>query len=64
MLNYAGFLLVDVILFLSFLFLLSTTQVLEDFMHRIDDVCNHSGQLEDVYSEFNKWSFESKLFSA
>lgn len=30
-------------------------------MHRIDDVCNHNGQMEDVYSEFNKWSFESKL---
>ncbi|XP_010567443.1 PREDICTED: 1,25-dihydroxyvitamin D(3) 24-hydroxylase, mitochondrial-like [Haliaeetus leucocephalus] len=34
-------------------------EVLEDFMYRIDDVCNHNGQMEDVYSEFNKWSFES-----
>lgn len=29
-------------------------------MHRIDEICNHNGQMEDVYSEFNKWSFESK----
>ncbi|POI28661.1 hypothetical protein CIB84_007589 [Bambusicola thoracicus] len=34
-------------------------EVLEDFMHRIDEICNHNGQMEDVYSEFNKWSFES-----
>ncbi|XP_071616004.1 1,25-dihydroxyvitamin D(3) 24-hydroxylase, mitochondrial isoform X2 [Heliangelus exortis] len=34
-------------------------EVLEDFMHRIDDICNHNGQMEDIYSEFNKWSFES-----
>lgn len=31
-------------------------------MCRIDEVCNHNGQMEDVYSEFNKWSFESKSF--
>uniref|UniRef100_A0A8C4JAX2 1,25-dihydroxyvitamin D(3) 24-hydroxylase, mitochondrial n=1 Tax=Dromaius novaehollandiae TaxID=8790 RepID=A0A8C4JAX2_DRONO len=34
-------------------------EVLEDFMYRMDDLCNHNGQIEDVYSEFNKWSFES-----
>ncbi|RMB95895.1 hypothetical protein DUI87_28009 [Hirundo rustica rustica] len=34
-------------------------EVLEDFMHRIDEICDHNGQMEDVYSEFNKWSFES-----
>lgn len=28
-------------------------------MHRIDEICNHNGQMEDVYSEFNKWSFVS-----
>ncbi|NXJ63071.1 CP24A protein, partial [Rostratula benghalensis] len=37
----------------------TVNEVLEDFMHRIDDVCNHNGQMEDIYSEFNKWSFES-----
>ncbi|NXG48504.1 CP24A protein, partial [Psilopogon haemacephalus] len=34
-------------------------EVLEDFMHRIDDICNNNGQMKDIYSEFNKWSFES-----
>ncbi|NWH40512.1 CP24A protein, partial [Chloropsis hardwickii] len=34
-------------------------EVLEDFMYRIDEICDHNGQMEDVYSEFNKWSFES-----
>lgn len=29
-------------------------------MYRIDAICNPRGQMEDVYSEFNKWSFESK----
>uniref|UniRef100_A0A8C6ZMP0 1,25-dihydroxyvitamin D(3) 24-hydroxylase, mitochondrial n=1 Tax=Nothoprocta perdicaria TaxID=30464 RepID=A0A8C6ZMP0_NOTPE len=34
-------------------------EVLEDFMYRMDDLCNQNGQIEDVYSEINKWSFES-----
>ncbi|NWU26214.1 CP24A protein, partial [Dyaphorophyia castanea] len=34
-------------------------EVLEDFMNRIDEICDHNGQMEDIYSEFNKWSFES-----
>ncbi|XP_058670830.1 1,25-dihydroxyvitamin D(3) 24-hydroxylase, mitochondrial [Ammospiza nelsoni] len=34
-------------------------EVLEDFMYRIDEICDHNGQMEDIYSEFNKWSFES-----
>lgn len=29
-------------------------------MYRIDAICNPRGQMEDVYSELNKWSFESK----
>lgn len=29
-------------------------------MYRIDEICDHNGQMEDVYSEFNKWSFESE----
>ncbi|XP_020839914.1 1,25-dihydroxyvitamin D(3) 24-hydroxylase, mitochondrial [Phascolarctos cinereus] len=34
-------------------------EVLVDFMKRIDDLCNENGQIEDLYSELNKWSFES-----
>lgn len=30
-------------------------------MYRIDEICDHNGQMEDIYSEFNKWSFESEL---
>ncbi|XP_030389097.1 1,25-dihydroxyvitamin D(3) 24-hydroxylase, mitochondrial isoform X3 [Gopherus evgoodei] len=37
----------------------TVNEVLVDFMHRIDDLCNHNGEIEDIYSEFNKWSFES-----
>ncbi|OWK54493.1 1,25-dihydroxyvitamin D(3) 24-hydroxylase, mitochondrial [Lonchura striata] len=37
----------------------AVNEVLEDFMYRIDEICDHNGQMEDVYSEFNKWSFES-----
>lgn len=29
-------------------------------MYRIDEICDHNGQMEDIYSEFNKWSFESE----
>ncbi|XP_019365314.1 PREDICTED: 1,25-dihydroxyvitamin D(3) 24-hydroxylase, mitochondrial, partial [Gavialis gangeticus] len=34
-------------------------EVLPDFMQRIDDLCKKNGEMEDLYSEFNKWSFES-----
>ncbi|CAM4642887.1 1,25-dihydroxyvitamin D(3) 24-hydroxylase, mitochondrial [Caretta caretta] len=37
----------------------TVNEVLVDFMHRIDDLCNHNGEIENIYSEFNKWSFES-----
>lgn len=29
-------------------------------MHRMDEICDRNGQMQDVYSEFNKWSFESE----
>lgn len=34
-------------------------EVLVDFLHRIDTLCNKNGEIEDLYSELNKWSFES-----
>uniref|UniRef100_A0A8D0BJT3 Cytochrome P450 family 24 subfamily A member 1 n=1 Tax=Salvator merianae TaxID=96440 RepID=A0A8D0BJT3_SALMN len=34
-------------------------EVLADFMHRMDTLCNEKGEIEDLYSELNKWSFES-----
>ncbi|XP_062976573.1 1,25-dihydroxyvitamin D(3) 24-hydroxylase, mitochondrial [Elgaria multicarinata webbii] len=34
-------------------------EVLGDFMHRMDTLCNKNGEIEDLYSELNKWSFES-----
>ncbi|XP_067410737.1 1,25-dihydroxyvitamin D(3) 24-hydroxylase, mitochondrial isoform X2 [Emydura macquarii macquarii] len=37
----------------------TVNEVLVDFINRIDDLCNHKGEIEDLYSEFNKWSFES-----
>lgn len=30
-------------------------------MSRIDELCDERGCIEDLYSELNKWSFESKL---
>lgn len=36
-------------------------KVLADFMGRIDELCDERGHIEDLYSELNKWSFESKL---
>ncbi|XP_019496469.1 PREDICTED: 1,25-dihydroxyvitamin D(3) 24-hydroxylase, mitochondrial [Hipposideros armiger] len=38
-------------------------EVLADFMGRIDELCDERGHIEDLYSELNKWSFESKLSS-
>lgn len=38
-------------------------KVLADFMGRIDELCDERGHIEDLYSELNKWSFESKLSS-
>lgn len=38
-------------------------KVLADFMGRIDELCDERGHIEDLYSELNKWSFESKLFT-
>lgn len=38
-------------------------KVLADFMGRIDELCDERGQIEDLYSELNKWSFESKSSS-
>lgn len=32
-------------------------------MGRIDELCDERGHIEDLYSELNKWSFESKLSS-
>lgn len=37
-------------------------KVLADFMGRLDELCDERGRIEDLYSELNKWSFESKLF--
>ncbi|XP_048351862.1 1,25-dihydroxyvitamin D(3) 24-hydroxylase, mitochondrial [Sphaerodactylus townsendi] len=34
-------------------------QVLADFMDRMDTLCNKNGEIDDLYSELNKWSFES-----
>ncbi|XP_054429336.1 1,25-dihydroxyvitamin D(3) 24-hydroxylase, mitochondrial isoform X2 [Pteronotus mesoamericanus] len=34
-------------------------EVLADFMGRMDELCNERGHIEDLYSELNKWSFES-----
>ncbi|XP_077729745.1 1,25-dihydroxyvitamin D(3) 24-hydroxylase, mitochondrial [Canis aureus] len=34
-------------------------EVLADFMGRIDELCDERGRIEDLYSELNKWSFES-----
>lgn len=38
-------------------------KVLADFMGRIDELCDERGRIEDLYSELNKWSFESKSSS-
>lgn len=42
-----------------FLWFLSL-QVLADFMGRLDELCDERGHIGDLYSELNKWSFESK----
>ena len=42
---------------------LFSLKVLADFMGRIDELCDERGHIEDLYSELNKWSFESKLSS-
>ncbi|XP_006881711.1 PREDICTED: 1,25-dihydroxyvitamin D(3) 24-hydroxylase, mitochondrial-like isoform X2 [Elephantulus edwardii] len=34
-------------------------EVLADFMGRLDELCDERGCVEDLYSELNKWSFES-----
>ncbi|XP_069352260.1 1,25-dihydroxyvitamin D(3) 24-hydroxylase, mitochondrial isoform X2 [Eulemur rufifrons] len=34
-------------------------EVLADFMVRLDELCDERGHIEDLYSELNKWSFES-----
>ncbi|MEJ1279146.1 breast carcinoma amplified sequence 1 [Cricetulus griseus] len=34
-------------------------EVLADFMGRIDELCDEGGRIKDLYSELNKWSFES-----
>ncbi|KAH0619168.1 hypothetical protein JD844_018909 [Phrynosoma platyrhinos] len=34
-------------------------EVLADFMKQMDILCNQNGEIEDLYSELNKWSFES-----
>ncbi|XP_037377597.1 1,25-dihydroxyvitamin D(3) 24-hydroxylase, mitochondrial isoform X2 [Talpa occidentalis] len=34
-------------------------EVLADFMDRLDELCDERGCVEDLYSELNKWSFES-----
>ncbi|XP_045151416.1 1,25-dihydroxyvitamin D(3) 24-hydroxylase, mitochondrial [Echinops telfairi] len=36
-------------------------EVLADFVCRLDELCDARGHVEDLYSELNKWSFESKL---
>uniref|UniRef100_H0VG30 Cytochrome P450 family 24 subfamily A member 1 n=1 Tax=Cavia porcellus TaxID=10141 RepID=H0VG30_CAVPO len=38
-------------------------EVLADFMDRIDELRDGRGHIEGLYSELNKWSFESKLFA-
>lgn len=38
-------------------------KVLADFMVRLDELCDEQGHIADVYTELNKWSFESKLSS-
>ncbi|XP_065778291.1 1,25-dihydroxyvitamin D(3) 24-hydroxylase, mitochondrial isoform X2 [Muntiacus reevesi] len=34
-------------------------EVLADFVGRIDELCDERGRIEDLYTELNKWSFES-----
>ncbi|XP_050999833.1 LOW QUALITY PROTEIN: 1,25-dihydroxyvitamin D(3) 24-hydroxylase, mitochondrial [Acomys russatus] len=34
-------------------------EVLADFMKRMDELCDEGGRIKDLYSELNKWSFES-----
>ncbi|EPQ05180.1 1,25-dihydroxyvitamin D(3) 24-hydroxylase, mitochondrial [Myotis brandtii] len=34
-------------------------EVLADFMGRLDELCDKRGHIGDLYSELNKWSFES-----
>ncbi|XP_036274855.1 1,25-dihydroxyvitamin D(3) 24-hydroxylase, mitochondrial isoform X1 [Pipistrellus kuhlii] len=34
-------------------------EVLADFMGRLDELCDERGHVADLYSELNKWSFES-----
>ncbi|XP_036179000.1 1,25-dihydroxyvitamin D(3) 24-hydroxylase, mitochondrial isoform X4 [Myotis myotis] len=34
-------------------------EVLADFMGRLDELCDERGHIGDLYSELNKWSFES-----
>ncbi|XP_055452258.1 1,25-dihydroxyvitamin D(3) 24-hydroxylase, mitochondrial isoform X2 [Psammomys obesus] len=34
-------------------------EVLADFMGRMDELCDEGGRIKDLYSELNKWSFES-----
>ncbi|KAK1337170.1 hypothetical protein QTO34_001792 [Cnephaeus nilssonii] len=34
-------------------------EVLADFMGRLDELCDERGHVGDLYSELNKWSFES-----
>lgn len=38
-------------------------KVLADFVDRTDELCDERGHIEDLYSELNKWSFESKFCS-
>lgn len=45
------------------LLLLLSFKVLADFMDRIDELRDGRGHIEGLYSELNKWSFESKLFA-
>ncbi|XP_006839232.1 PREDICTED: 1,25-dihydroxyvitamin D(3) 24-hydroxylase, mitochondrial-like isoform X2 [Chrysochloris asiatica] len=39
-----------------------TNEVLADFMSRMEELCDERGRIEDLYSELNKWSFESICF--
>ncbi|XP_055963432.1 1,25-dihydroxyvitamin D(3) 24-hydroxylase, mitochondrial [Sorex fumeus] len=34
-------------------------EVLADFVGRLDELCDERGRIADIYSELNKWSFES-----
>ncbi|EDL96333.1 cytochrome P450, subfamily 24 [Rattus norvegicus] len=34
-------------------------EVLADFLERMDELCDERGRIPDLYSELNKWSFES-----